>query len=218
MSDEVKADELSSPPITIGRWASQLSLELETIDQIFDAHRDNPRQRYGAYLCSLSLLTDALPDLPGFKARFLALEDLVRRLESLAAGQKHALLPLEIKKGRPEFSSFDWGLVGRSAAAVEFLIRRGIDAEVACDKVAKALHRHGVKGRRGAITRDTVMDWREGVADGSKAQAISDFDHYLDMFTALVPVGIGRDALINRIGTLVRPFGSSRGGTKRESF
>lgn len=205
MTVNSQPDEDESPEFPIEHWVFDLSLQIQAIDHIFDANRDEPRQQYGAYLGSLAVVTAALSDLPEFRAQFLALQDLARRLEAMSSGQK-ALLPIG-KSGRPNFSLFDWELVGRSAAVVTLLVQRNVDHNVACENVAKALHKHGVKGRRGHITKDTVSGWLEGVSDGSKPKATPAYNHYLDMFLAMIPKDIGRNALDNRIGVLVRPFG-----------
>lgn len=191
--------------------ATELGQTLAAIDAVFIANRHEPRQRYGAYLCSLAEIANSLRSMPGFgDARLVTLEDLANRLAAMASGQKQALLPLAKEKGgRPEYSALEWSLVGRSAAVTELLMRRGFTEPEACKRVADVLHAYGIKGRRGLITAKTIEEWRAGAPTAMREQSQADFTFYLQMFESLLPKDLTKTQLASKLRTLLRPFAAS---------
>lgn len=197
-------------PFAYQLWARLLAEEMRTLNSIFAAEQHDRGQRYGAYLIALSTIAGAMRDLPDFPHELLPLQDLARRLDALASGQKKALLPISrTNGGRPDYSTMDWNIVGRSAATVQILMDAGFAEDEACDLVAKTLRTFGVKGRRQeSLTKATIRDWRSGVLEfGTKPKAQEDFESSLQTFKGINLASLNKAQLRKLLPTMLKPFG-----------
>lgn len=192
-------------------WAKELAANIDDLNQVFGGVRHNARQRYGAYLLALSMIDRALTALPGTSGGSSPIQDLARRLDGLAAGQKKALLPLSRPKGgRPDYSIFDWHTVGKAAAVVDFLVLREMSEDTACSQVADVLRSFKVKGRRGEnVSASAVRDWRSGTGSyGDKTEARAVFLSTAHTLKPHLSATMSASQLRKLLKIVLRPFGN----------
>lgn len=176
-----------SSPEDIERWALKLAARLKNAD--FEFASLPADSKVAAYIEALGSVVNALNDLPGMERPSVALDDLLLKLTDVAAGS-NALHPAP-RTGRPRQGQRDAIIQGRAAGLVDWLIAQGESEPKACEIIAKALAKAGMKGRRGSgVTLATVRDWRSrSDSYGDKAQAAKIRDHVRGTMMLNVPPG-----------------------------
>lgn len=173
----------------VTEWSIRLNENFKALDEAFERARrgGNWEQSLAGYAGAIALIVVAFDELPGFDADLVALSDLLLKLDELARGN-NALPPKKrTAGGRPPEGYRSAILQGRAVGCVEILIRHGLGEKQACEHIARALSRFGIRGRQGEPVKfATVRDWRLKINDETsfclKPEARTHFRQFLQFW------------------------------------